>query len=277
MQSDQRARRVVITGASGGLGEALAKHYAEQGAVLGLVARKEAQLRALAEALPCPATNYCCDVRDSAAMRAAGDDFLRRHGCPDIVIANAGVSYGTLTELPEDFETFRKIMDTNVLGMVATFQPFVEAMRAQRHGKLVGIASVAGYRGLPGAEAYCASKAAAITYLESLRVRLKKDGIRVITVSPGYIATRMTRENPYPMPFILSAELAASKIAKAIANGHTYAVIPWQMAIVARCLRLIPRWLFDAALSNVPHKPRRLGRFSKNRLDDSGNSGSSGL
>lgn len=190
-------------------------------------------------------------------MRAAGEDFVRRHGCPDIVIANAGVSYGTLTELPEDFETFREILDTNVLGMVATFQPFIESMRAERRGTLVGIASVAGYRGLPGAEAYCASKAAAITYLESLRIRLKKDGIKVITVSPGYIATAMTAKNPYPMPFMLTAERAARKIANTIDRRRDYTVLPWQMSIVARSLRMIPRWLFDAVLSEAPQKPRR--------------------
>ncbi len=250
-------QRVVITGASSGLGAALARLYAARGATLALVARSEGLLLELAAGLPTRTAVYACDVRDLRALQEAAADFIGSHGCPDIVIANAGISYGTLTELAEDYEVFRAVMDTNVAGLAATFQPYIAPMRARERGTLVGIASVAGYRGLPGAEAYCASKAAAISYLESLRVRLRKEGIRVVTVSPGYIATAMTEKNPYPMPFILSAEAAARKIMRVIDRGRTYAVLPWQMAIVARLLRLVPDGLFDRVLSDAPHKPRR--------------------
>jgi NAD(P)-dependent dehydrogenase (short-subunit alcohol dehydrogenase family) len=189
-------------------------------------------------------------------VREAANDFMSHHGCPDIVVANAGISYGTLTECPEDYDAFKAVMEVNVCGLIATFQPFIEPMRAARKGALVGIASVAGYRGLPGAEAYCASKAAAIAYLESLRVRLAVDGIRVLTINPGYIDTPLTRGNPYPMPFLLTAETAAEKIGRAIDNGTSYTVLPWQMAIVARLLRLVPNWLYDRVLARAPHKPR---------------------
>lgn len=250
-------RRVIITGASSGIGAALAKQYAARGAVLGLLARRRTELRDVAATLNTPTATYPCDVRSAPGLQAAASDFIRRHGCPDIVIGNAGISYGTLTECPDDYEAFRDVMDVNVAGLVATFQPFIEPMRAAGHGTLVGIASVAGYRGLPGAEAYCASKAAGIAYLESLRVRLRKDGIRVITVCPGYITTAMTHGNPYPMPFIMSADAAARKIVRVIERGTSYAVLPWQMAIVACLLRIVPNWLFDRVLADAPTKPRR--------------------
>jgi len=250
-------QRVIITGASSGIGTALARHYAQRGAVLGLVARREAVLAQLAAQLPSHTLIYPADVRDAAALQAVAADFIARHGCPDIVIANAGISIGTLTEFTADTLAFQEVIDINVMGMVKTFQPFLAAMRAAGRGALVGIASVAGYRGLPGAGAYSASKAAAISYLESLRLELAPSGIKVITICPGYIATPMTAHNPYPMPFLLSADAAARKIAALIERGQTFAVIPWQMAIVARVLRGLPNWLYDRLFGNAPRKPRR--------------------
>ncbi|HEV8519099.1 MAG TPA: SDR family NAD(P)-dependent oxidoreductase, partial [Burkholderiales bacterium] len=130
-------------------------------------------------------------------------------------------------------------------------------MRAAGRGTLVGIASLAGYRGLPGAGAYSASKAAAISYLESLRVELQASGVKVITLCPGYIATPMTANNPYPMPFLMGPDAAARKIAAIIERGKTFAVIPWQMAAVAPLLRILPNWLYDRLFGNAPRKPRR--------------------
>ena len=250
-------QRVIITGASSGIGMALARHYAGRGAVLGLVARRRNELEQLAAQLASRALVYAADVRDAAALQAAAADFIARAGCPDIVIANAGVSVGTLTEFAVDTAAFQDVIDVNLMGMIKTFQPFVAAMRTAGRGTLVGVASVAGYRGLPGAAAYCASKAAAISYLESLRVELAPDGIKVITICPGYIATPMTAQNPYPMPFLLSAAAAATKIAALIERGCSFAVIPWQMAIVARIMRLLPNWLHDRLFGYAPHKPRR--------------------
>lgn len=250
-------QRVIITGASSGIGAALARHYAQQGAVLGLVARRKAELEQLAAQLPSTAAIYPADVRDASALQAVAADFIARHGCPDIVIANAGVSIGTLTEYAEDISAFQDVIDINVLGMVKTFQPFLAALRVARHGTLVGIASVAGYRGLPGSGAYSASKAAAISYLESLRVELAASGVRVITICPGYIATPMTAKNPYPMPFLLSAETAARKIASIIGRGKTFAVIPWQMALGARVMRALPNRIYDRLFASAPRKPRR--------------------
>jgi len=249
--------KVFLTGASSGIGEALARHYARAGATLGLVSRRPDVLAALAQSLGTPAETYPCDVRDAAAMNAAAAAFVARHGVPDLVIANAGISIGNLTEHAADAAVFREILEINVLGMVNTFHPFVTAMRERGAGSLVGIASVAGLRGLPGATAYSASKAAAIRYLEGLRVELRASGVRVTTICPGYIATEMTRRNPYRMPFIISADEAARRFARVIARGSSYAIIPWQMAIAGRILNVLPNWLFDRVFARAGRKPRR--------------------
>ena len=252
--------KVFLTGASSGLGEALAKHYASQGAVLGLVARRRELLEALASSLPTRCEIYAASVTDVAAMKQAGADFIQRHGVPDIVIANAGISIGNLTDEPDDVDVFREILDVNVLGMVNTFQPFVEPMRTAGAGKLVGIASVAGIRGLPGATGYSASKAAAIRYLEGLRVELRRSGVKVISILPGYVATAMTAKNPYRMPFIISADNAARRFARAIAAEKRQAIIPWQMAIVGRLLHVLPPFVYDALAVSAGRKPRRAKR-----------------
>jgi short-subunit dehydrogenase len=252
------ARSVFITGASSGIGAALARHFAAEGARVGLFARRQAELDALAAALPSGrAVTYAGDVRDAAALAAAAADFIGRFGAPDIVIANAGVSRGTLTGHAEDLPAFRAVLDTNVAGLVHTFHPFLAAMQSAGHGALVGIASVAGFRGLPGSGAYSASKAAAIAYLESLRLEQRGTGVAVVTVCPGYIATPMTARNPYPMPFLLDADEAARLIARAIDRRRRFYVLPWQMALVARLLRLLPRPLYDALFARAPRKPRR--------------------
>ena len=213
------SQRVFITGASSGIGAALARYYAARGAVLGLVARRRAALQELLATLPGEHAVYTVDVADEAGLRLAAADFSARFGVPDVVVANAGVSVGTLTEEEGDLRAFERVMRTNVLGMVATFQPFVAPMRARGSGRLVGIASVAGIRGLPGAGAYSASKAAVIAYLESLRVELHGSGVKVVTIAPGYIETPMTAVNRYPMPFMLPADEAARRFVRAIDAG----------------------------------------------------------
>ena len=253
--------KVFITGASSGIGEALAVYYAGQGACLGLAARRAGQLTALNARLGGHHACYPLDVADAAAVQAAADDFVARFGAPDIVIANAGVSAGTLTECAADLAMFRRIFEINVFGMAATFAAFIPAMKlgGGEARRLVGIASVAGIRGLPGAEAYSASKAATIAYLESLRLEMRPYGIPVVTIAPGYIATPMTAVNPYRMPFLLPVDRAAARFAAAIARGTSYTVIPWPMGIVAKLLRLLPNWLYDRLFVGAPRKPRRTG------------------
>ena len=253
------ALKVFITGASSGIGLALAGEYARRGAILGLVARRRDALARFRDAHPQhPILIYAADVRDADALANATQDFFAKHGCPDIVIANAGVSRGTITGLG-DLQAFRDVMDTNYYGMVATFEPFAAEMAAARKGTLVGISSVAGVRGLPGSGAYSASKAAARTYLESLRVEMRPRGVSVVTIAPGFIRTPMTARNPYPMPFLMDVERFAHAAARAIEQKKRYVVLPWQMRFVAMMLHAVPRWLYDAAMKKAPHKPRSKG------------------
>ncbi len=252
-------RRVFITGASSGIGAALARRYAALGCELGLVGRRLDALQALCGSLPGQGHRvYALDVRDRTALQAAARDFLAA-GPVDLVIASAGISAGTLTDEPEDHAVFEAILDTNVLAMMATFSPFIAPMRERGRGTLAGIGSVAGVRGLPGAGAYSASKAAVRAYCESLRVELYGTGVRVVTLAPGFIATPMTARNPYRMPFLMPVERFAEKAQQAIDAGASYRVIPWPMAWVARLLRLVPDALYDRAAARRKRKPRMGG------------------
>ncbi|MXN79972.1 SDR family oxidoreductase [Burkholderia sp. 4701] len=248
--------KVFITGASSGLGLALAEEYARQGATLALVARRTDLLDAFARRFPSLSiTVYSADVRDADSLAAAAAAFIAAHGCPDVVIANAGISQGAVTG-QGDLDTFRNVMDINYFGMVATFEPFVGPMTHARHGTLVGVASVAGVRGLPGSGAYSASKSAAIKYLESLRVELRPAGVGVVTIAPGYIRTPMTAHNPYRMPFLMDADRFAARAAETIAQQRPFRVIPWQMGVVAKVLHVMPRWLYDRLFEKAPRKPK---------------------
>ena len=257
-------KRVFITGASSGIGAALAQYYAEQGAALGLVARRQPLLEQLLAGLPHPERHrlYALDVNDHAALTAAAEDFIAAGEGVDVVIASAGISQGTLTEYAEDQQVFEQVFATNVLATVATFTPFIATMKRQaqsgrRDLRLVGVGSVAGIRGLPGAGAYSGSKAAVISYCESLRVELRDSGIKVVTIVPGYIDTPMTQVNHYKMPFLMPVSQFAAKTGVAVERGSSYQVIPWQMGVVAKLLRLLPNWLYDFAFSKAPHKARK--------------------
>lgn len=254
-------QHVFITGASSGIGAALAKVYASQGGRVALVARRQEALEALRQTLPSPERHfiYALDVTNHQALAQAAHAFLTAVGEVHVVIANAGVSAGTLTEHSEDLPVFARVFETNVTATVATFAPFIKAMRvtaARTPCRLVGIASVAGIRGLPGAEAYSASKAAVISYCESLRVELRSSGIRVVTIAPGYIDTPMTQSNSYQMPFLMPVDRFAEKTVASIAAGVSYRVIPWQMGVVAKLLRCLPNFLYDALFAKAPHKAR---------------------
>lgn len=182
---------------------------------------------------------------------------MAKHGVPDIVIANAGVSHGTLLEHADDVRVFHDIMDVNVKGLVNAFHPFIAPMKSRGSGSLVGIASVAGFRGIPGAGAYSASKAAVISQCEALRVELRRHGVVVSTICPGYVATPMTEKNPYPMPFIITADDFARRCERAIDARARLAVIPWQMAVVGRIFRWLPDGLYDRLMGRAGRKPRK--------------------
>jgi short-subunit dehydrogenase len=251
---------VFITGASSGIGQALAWRYYQAGYALALVARRGVAIQSWADARqfsPERCRVYAADVSDPTSIVAAAQACLARQGLPDVVIANAGISVGMDTRQREDIEVMSRVFATNNIGMAATFQPFVAPMVRRGHGTLVGIASVAGVRGLPGHGAYCASKAAVISYCESLRGELKRSGIRVVTLSPGYIDTPLTRANRYAMPFLMKPERFAEKAFEAIAAGASYRVIPWQMGVLGKLLRVLPNWLFDRVLAGRARKHRQ--------------------
>jgi hypothetical protein len=201
---------------------------------------------------------YAADITDLPALRAAAEDFLARFGTPDLVIANAGISVGTRGEDIEDVAKLRRVLDVNVAGLAATLAAFAPAMRAAGSGTLCGIASVAGFRGLPGAGAYSSSKAAAIAWLEAMRAELAGSGVAVVTICPGFIDTPMTKVNKYRLPFLLSAPDAAQRFARAIDAKRRLAVIPWQMALSSLVLRALPGWLYDRMARRAPRKPRNL-------------------
>jgi NAD(P)-dependent dehydrogenase (short-subunit alcohol dehydrogenase family) len=252
--------RVFITGASSGIGAALARKYAARGAVLGLLGRRRAALEALVATLPHPERHraYAVDVTDHAALAQAAGDFIAAHGGADVVIASAGISYGTLTERPEDLPLFESVVATNLTATVATFAPFIGTMKKQTGPRrLVAIGSMAGIRGMKGAGAYCASKAAVHSYAESLRLEMRRYGIRVVTIAPGYIDTPMTSNNHFPMPFLMPAERFAAQALRAIGAGSAFRVIPWQMGILARLLRMLPNALFDLLFARAPQKARK--------------------
>ncbi|HYT48726.1 MAG TPA: SDR family oxidoreductase [Burkholderiales bacterium] len=243
--------RIVLTGASSGIGEALARHYASPDTVLGLIARRPVSL-----SLPGTITRYQVDVTDEQALAATAQDFIARHGPPDLVIANAGVSVATCGEDIRDIASLRRVLEVNVTGLAATLAAFAPAMRTAGRGTLAGIASVAGFRGLAGNGAYSASKSAAITWLESLRTEMHGSGVAVVCICPGYIDTPLTRVNRFRMPFLLPPDEAARRIARAIARRPRLAVVPWQMALVSVALRAMPGWLFDRLAARAPRKPR---------------------
>ena len=251
---------VFITGASSGIGQALAWRYHEAGYALALVARRTAEIEtwALRRSIdPARLRIYSADVSSTASVVTAGQACLATQGIPDVVIANAGISIGVDTAELTDIEVIAQTFATNNVGMAATFHPFVEAMSQRGSGALVGIGSVAGIRGLPGHGAYCASKAAVISYCESLRGELRASGVKVVTLCPGYIDTPLTRQNRYSMPFLMQPEDFADQAYRAIAAGASYRVIPWQMGVVAKLLRLLPNALFDKALAGRPRKHRK--------------------
>ncbi|MCU0919535.1 MAG: SDR family oxidoreductase [Burkholderiaceae bacterium] len=251
---------VFITGASSGIGQALAQRFAREGWRLALVARRGAELQAWVDTQGLDASRarvYAADVRDVRSIVDVGRACLAEQGLPDAVVANAGISVGIDSADFDDLEVLRATFETNNIGMAATFHPFVDAMRQRGSGRLVGIASVAGIRGLPGHGAYCASKAAAISYCESLRGECAPSGVKVVTLLPGYIDTPLTRGNRYSMPFLMPAEAFAERAFAAIVAGDSYRVIPWQMGVVAKLLRLLPNAVFDKALSKRQRKQRR--------------------
>ncbi len=253
------AKLVFVTGASSGIGQALAARFYQAGYAVAMVARNPESVRDWARSCGWSDTRfrvYCADVAVVDSVLSAARDCLAQQGLPDVVIASAGISVGIDSAVREDLDVMARVFAVNNMGLAASFHPFLDAMRRRGSGTLVGIASVNGIRGFPGHGAYCASKAAVISYCESLRGEMRGTGVRVTTLCPGYIDTPLTRGNRYAMPFLMQPGDFADKAFRVIEAGGSYRVIPWQMAWVARFLRLLPNWLFDRLFAGRPRKQR---------------------
>ena len=223
-----------------------------------MVGRRKALLEKLQRSLNTPSSIYAVDVSDEHQLHHAIERHIKKMGVPDIVIANAGVSTGTLNSEKEDLVTFKRVVDINLYGVMHTFLPFMHTFKKRKSGQLVGISSVAGIRGLPGSGAYSTSKAALMNYLESLRIEMLPFNIQVTTIAPGYIKTPMTHSNPYAMPFILEADKAARLFIKAIHRKEKFIIIPWQMNIVGKLMRLLPASVWDFLAKRGPKKLRAM-------------------
>jgi len=248
-----------ITGASSGIGQALAGRFAEAGYRLALVARRTAEIEAWAQARGMGAERYriySADVGVIDSIVGAGAACLAAQGLPDVVIANAGISVGIDTAQRGDLGVMAQTFAINNTGLAATFHPFVAGMVQRGSGRLVGIGSVASIRGLPGHGAYCASKAGVVAYCESLRGELRSTGVKVVTLCPGYIDTPLTQGNRYGMPFLMQPDDFAEQAFRAIEAGTSYRVIPWQMGVVAKLMRMMPNALFDRAVQGRARKKR---------------------
>jgi short-subunit dehydrogenase len=238
-------KRIFITGASSGIGEALARRFAGQGTTLGLVARRRELLDTLAGELRDRGASVdvqAADVADTAAMKRIAAGFLDAAGGIDLVVANAGMGIRSALLQGESAEVAR-LMGVNVVGVTNTVVPFVPAMVAARSGLLLAIASVAGFRALPGRAAYAASKAAVITFMDALRMELVGTGVHAMTVCPGFIKTPMTSVLKYNLPFLMEVEDAVDHIAGAIERRKKNWTFPWQFRMLRPVFRNAPEWL----------------------------------
>jgi NADP-dependent 3-hydroxy acid dehydrogenase YdfG len=255
----RREKIVFITGASSGLGAGLAERFVRDGHVVIATARRKDRLDALAARLnsigPGRCVAYVCDVQSEMAVIAAVNWAESEIGAIDIMIANAGVSESTSAE-QADTEKVRAVLHQNVLGVVHAFHAVIPGMCRRKSGQLVCMSSLAAYRGLPGAGAYCASKAAVSALSESYRMDLRPFGVVVTLLQPGWIQTPLTDRNQYAMPFRLSLDVGVSVLYKAILAQKAVLSFPWPLAMSVRVLRLLPAWLYDRVLRNRRNSKR---------------------
>jgi len=238
-------KRILITGASYGIGAEVAKEYARKGAKIVLVARSENKLKKLCEEMKSKDVFYfACDVADKAQVSSATDFAIEKMGGVDIAILNAGISKIAWYNNYQSDVT-KEVFNVNVFGVMYFFETLIPLMKKQKSGVLVGVSSLADSRGYPGSGSYCASKAALSLLLESARVELKSLGIRVMTVRPGFIETNMTAKNDFYMPFLMSVEKAGKNIVKKIEKGETRYNFPLITTIMVTILKLLPGKLFD--------------------------------
>lgn len=237
-------KKILITGASSGIGADLALCLDELGAELCLCARREQKLTHLDKQMKGSPVLLTGDVADREGMAKLGEMLLKRWGTIDIVIANAGVG-GINPGSNFDLAIDRTIMDTNYYGMIHTFAPFIPTMLEQKKGHLVGVGSLAGFRGLPNALSYSASKSAQATFLQGLRMDLAPHGVDVTSIHPGFIKTPMTNHEEFTMPFMVPVRKSSLLILKAMAKKKRIYCYPWQMNILSKLQRGLPAGIYE--------------------------------
>lgn len=251
---------ILITGASSGIGAALALGYAKPGVTLGLTGRDGKRLRDIARACEEKGAHVLLEVTD-VTDRAAMADLVARFDAEaplDLVIANAGVSSGThtpgLAQRGEDEDQARGIFAVNLDGVLNTIWPVIRVMTPRRHGQIAIVSSLAGYHGLPGAPAYSASKAAVKAYGEALRPRLEPMGIRVSVICPGFVESRITAENRFTMPFLMSSARAAGIIRRGLADNRGLIAFPWPMRLISWGFAVLPAVMSEWLVRRLPRK-----------------------
>jgi short-subunit dehydrogenase len=253
------AQLAIITGASAGIGHALAHELATRGYDLALLARRAELLESLAGELRARgrrAVAIACDVSDADAVRGAvAQAQAELGGAFDLAIANAGVSIpGHATKFK--IADAEQIIRVNVLGLMYLYDAVIPSMVERGRGRFVGVASVAGLRGLPTAGPYSASKAAVQAFLEAARIELKPYGVGVTIVNPGFVATPMTEKNRFRMPFLMQADAAAVVIANGIARGARVVEFPRPMSLLMRVVRYLPDALYERIM--IPYARRKI-------------------
>jgi short-subunit dehydrogenase len=237
-------KTALITGGSTGIGLELAKALAKRGTKVVICGRRQSQLDEALKEIGENGSAIQCDVADPAAVQRMVDEAHQRLGSLELVIANAGIG-GDKPAARLKIEDIVPMLQINVIGACATITAAIPHLLAQGGGHLVGITSVAGYRGLPTSGAYSASKAAFSTFLESVRVDLFKRNVKVSDVRPGFIETPLTAKNKFPMPFLMPADRAAQKILGALASGRRVYAFPWPMWMLIKVVTMVPGWLYD--------------------------------
>ena len=254
---DWKDKVVLLTGASSGIGEALAVAMAKKGAIIGLLARREALLADLAgrcETVGGKSRIFTCDVTDPVAVQQAADKLRDEFGSIDILIANAGIGGNDKETRDLRPQAVKNVIDINLLGAVNSVAAVLPQMLEKGSGHLVAISSLAGIRGLPKSAAYSASKAGMTAFFESVRLDVQNKGVAVTIIQPGFIKTPLTSGRENHMPFLMELEDAVPHFLKAIENKKKFSAFPWQLATLVRAGRIFPAWLYDSIDGKVRYR-----------------------
>jgi len=248
---------IFLTGASSGIGEALALELSKRGAILGLLARREQLLQNITRKIESKggiARHFACDISDEVSVSDAAQALRNEFGKIDILIANAGIGGNAKSAKELRPGDFRRVIDTNLVGASNAVSAVLPQMIERGSGQLVAISSLAGFRGLPKSAAYCASKAGMTAFFESVRLDVQHQGIDVTIIQPGFIKTPLTNARASKMPFLMELEDSIPLFLRAIEKRKKFAAFPWQLATVVRAGRYFPAWLYDKIAGRAKYR-----------------------